>query len=103
SLHRRAIASQEQLNGFFDMSALFLPLEGLKARRDELKNLVVGDNRPEKEFGGKLGFGAEQLPAASGSAKVARELVVNVGRTLRVKNAAEPRRANGFRNHDPDE
>ncbi len=78
------------------MSAKFHPLERLKARSGEPKELVVGDNRPKKEFGGKLGFGAAQLPAPCGTAKVAREFVVNAGRTLRVKNPAELGRANGF-------
>ena len=73
-LPRLAIAGQKQRNGFFDMSAHLLPCEMLKAWRDETKVLVVGDNCPEKEFCGKLGFGAAQFPASSGAAKVAREL-----------------------------
>lgn len=82
------------------MSAHILSLERLKAWRDEPKDLVVGDNCSEKEFGGKLGFGAAQVPAPGGAAKVAQELAVNAGRTLRVKNAAEVGRADGFRDHD---
>src|SRR3984893_19395516 len=63
-LPRRAIASEEQRNGFSDMSAHFLPLERLKARRDQPEDLVVGQNRPDKELGGKLGVRAAQLPRA---------------------------------------
>jgi hypothetical protein len=101
SLPRRAIASQEQRNGFFDMSADFLPLERLKAWRDQPQDLVVGQNRPKKEFGGEVGVGAAQLPAPRGAAKVARDLVVNAGRNFRLKNAAELGRAGRFGDHDP--
>jgi hypothetical protein len=85
------------------MSAHFLSRERLKAWRGQPKDLPVGDNRPEKEFAGKFGFGAAQLPAPSGAAKVAREFVVNAGRSVRVKNATEFRRADGFRDHNPAE
>ena len=100
-LLRQTIASQEQLNGLFDMSAHFLPLERLEAWRDEPKKLVVGDNRPEKEFGGKLGFGAAQLPAPRGAAEVVGKLAINAPRSLRIKNAAELGHTDGFRDHDP--
>jgi len=61
---------------------------------------VVGDNRSKKEFAASSASGQRN---SSGAAKVARELVVNAGRTLRVKNTAELGRANGFRDHDPAE
>ena len=83
------------------MSAHFLRLERLKARREQSKGLVVSHNRPEKEFGGELGGGATQFPALRGVAEITGELAVTAARTLRVKNAAELGRAAGFRNHDP--
>ena len=83
------------------MGAHFFPLERLKARRDEPQDLVVGQNRPEKELGGKLGFGAAQLPAPGGAAELAGNLTQNSRRTLRVKNAAQLWRAGRLGDHDP--
>jgi hypothetical protein len=101
TLRRRAIAGQEQRNGFFDMSAHLFRLERLKARRDQLQDLVVGQNRPKKELGGKLGFGAAQLPAPSGAAEVAGYLAQNTRRTLRIEDAAQVRHAGCLGDHDP--
>src|SRR5580704_16871035 len=101
SLRRRAIASQEQTHGFLGMGTHFLPRERLKARRDQPQDLVVGQNRPEKELGGELGVGAAQLPAPSGAAEVAGNLAQNTRRTLRVEDAAQIRRAGRLGDHDP--
>ena len=83
------------------MGAHFFPRERLEARRDQPQNLVVGQNRPEKELGGKLGFGTAQLPPARGAAEVAGNLTQNTRRTLRVEDTAQVRHAGRLGDHDP--
>jgi hypothetical protein len=86
--HGRAVACHEQFDGFFDVGAHVPGFERFKTGRQQPEELVVGDNRSKKEFGGEFRDGTAQISGPGCLAEITDKLSLNTAWSLRVKDAA---------------